>query len=517
VAEPVRIRYVAPPTVSRFLDSDSFIRCIVGPVGSGKSSACNLEVLTRAAAQAPLKDGIRRTRFAIIRNTYRELQDTTRKTFEQWVPGALGDWNEQDFCFTMRFNDVECEVLFRALDRPGDVKKLLSLELTGAYINECRETSKHIFDVLQTRVGRYPSVADGGCTWFGIWMDTNPWHSGHWLQEFFRDVAKVPAKVLEKLGLKRADQYAQLLRQPGGRDPDAENLGNLAPGYYERLCIGKDEDWIWVYVDGKDAKSALGSIYGTLIDALEKAGGLAEFAHTHDAVFTSWDLGRSDATAIWFWRVVGRDRVELIDYYENHLESLKHYLDVVDERGYEYVTHWLPHDARAKTLATELSIEDQCRERWPGKVQIGPALSVLDGIAAARWLLDGHCRIHARCVDGIAALRAYRRKWDEATQAFSPTPVHDWASNGSDAFRYAAVVARGTELLMRPPATEPVVTPVDQKAIDWLARNPNDPAAAAVAAYLKEKGLGHRVKEPERPTLDQLFQANQPAGRERIG
>ena len=117
-------------------------------------------------------------------SVFSQLRDTTRKTFEQWVPAELGTWHEQSFTWSGRWSDgehiIECEVLFRALDRPQDVKKLLSLELTGAYINEVREIPKHVLDVLQTRVGRFPSRAQGGATWFGIWADTNPWHAnGH--------------------------------------------------------------------------------------------------------------------------------------------------------------------------------------------------------------------------------------------------------------------------------------------------------------------------------------------------
>ena len=435
MTEPIRIAYNAPPTLSRFLDDDSFVRCVVGPVGSGKSSACVLEILRRACEQRPGPNGKRCTKFAVIRNSYPQLRDTTRKTFEQWIPAELGRWRERDFIFEMRFNDVECDVLFRALDRPEDVKNLLSLELTGAYFNEMREVSKAIFDAMQARVSRYPAKKDGGPTWFGIWGDTNPWHARHW------------ADTLFKLRLPGYGIY----RQPGGRSAEAENLENLDPAYYTRLVAGKDSEWVKVYIDGEDAASALGSIWGEAIDALDHAGGITEFEHGNDGVFTSWDLGRSDSTAIWFWRIAGPGMVELIDHYEEHLKGLSHYFDVVEKRGYRYVKHWLPHDARAKTLASEVSVEDQCRARWPGQVQIGPALSLQDGIQAARWLLEGRCKFHSRTAAGIDALKSYRREWDEESRAYSTTPLHDWSSHTADAFRYCAVVAKVTELITSKP------------------------------------------------------------------
>jgi hypothetical protein len=441
----IRIRYDAPPTLGRFLDSNAFVRCVMGPVGSGKSSASVLELLRRAKEQAPGPDGIRRTRFAVIRNTYGQLRDTTRKTFEAWIPPQLGTWNEQQFAFRMRFGDVESEVLFRALDRPEDVGKLLSLDLTGAYVNEAREISKHVFEVLQSRLGRYPSKLQGGPTWFGLWMDTNPWHTGHWAAKLFRQ---------------RPDGH-ELYRQPGGRASDAENTENLPPGYYERMCAGKPSDWIRVYVDGLEASSDLGSVFGDCIDALEQRGGLVDFEHPPDGVFTSWDLGFTDSTAVWFWRL-SDGGVDFVDHYEAHGKPLSHYFEVLERKaeqlGYRYARHWLPHDAAARTLASELSIQDQFHAKLgAGNVSIGPPLSLLDGIQAGRWLLEQpHTRFHAKkCEAGVEALREYRYEWDEAERVFSRRPLHNFASHTADAFRYAAVVVKVTELLVRKPKPKP--------------------------------------------------------------
>src|SRR5947209_20325897 len=88
------IHYSPPSTLARFMASDSRVRCVVGPVGSGKSTACLMELLRRSRAQAPGPDGLRRTRWGIIRRTYRTLRDTTRRTFEDWVPRHLGEWRE---------------------------------------------------------------------------------------------------------------------------------------------------------------------------------------------------------------------------------------------------------------------------------------------------------------------------------------------------------------------------------------------------------------------------------------
>ncbi|WP_242394841.1 phage terminase large subunit [Anaeromyxobacter oryzisoli] len=444
-------RYVAAPTLRRFQRSDAFVRCVVGPVGSGKSSACVIELLRRAMRQAPGPDGVRRSRWVVIRNTYSQLRDTTRKTFEEWVPAEIGSWNEQAFTWVGEWSDgehpVHCEVLFRSLNRPEDVKKLLSLELTGAYVNESREIPKAVVDVLEQRVGRFPAKKSGGPTWSGIWMDTNPWAKQHWGYKLF---------TLHQ-GVREEDRdLYELFEQPGGRSPEAENLENLPPGYYDRLVVGKDAEWIKSYVDGEYPSNDQGSIFGPLIEKLEQRGGIGKFKHPTDGVFTSWDLGFSDATGIWFWRVNEHGVPDLIDHYEAHGQPLSHYFDEVDRRGYEYVKHWLPHDARARTLQTGSSILEQFVVRYGAdRVAIGPELSLLDGIQAARWLLEQPVRFHERCAAGIEALRSYHYAWDEEARAFSRRPEHDWSSHTADAFRYVACVAKETRLIARGAAIVP--------------------------------------------------------------
>lgn len=435
--------------------SNAFVRAVVGPVGSGKSSACCLEVLRRAAEQAPGPDKVRRTRFAVIRNTYRELKDTTRKTFEQWVPAELGKWHEQDFTFTIDQpladgTRMRCEVLFRALDKPEHVKKLLSLELTGAYINEARQVPKAILDMLTMRVGRYPSKAQGGPTWHGIWLDSNPWHTGHPFYRLFN---------------KSLPEGYALFEQPGGRSPEAENLENLPGGrdYYVKQMAGKDSEWVAEWVDARYPTHDRGSVYGTLVAALEAQGRVLEFAHPTEDIFTFLDLGHADGTCIWFVRF-RPSGVDVVDHYENRGQPLSHYFRVLDEkqaeRGYRYVKHCLPHDARAKTLVTGESVVEKFVAKYgAAAVFIVPDIGLEDGIAATRTMLEGDIRFHSRCdlspapgiEAGLAAVRAYKYEWDEQAQTFKKTPKHDWASHSADGLRYVAVGRRMLAHLLPPP------------------------------------------------------------------
>ena len=111
---------VTAPTIRAFHQSQAFVRVLVGPIGSGKTTAAIVELAIRAAQQKPAPDGVRRTRFALIRNTAPELTSTTIKSFRAWFPDGVGKWNmESPITFSMRRGDVEAEFLFLALDRDG--------------------------------------------------------------------------------------------------------------------------------------------------------------------------------------------------------------------------------------------------------------------------------------------------------------------------------------------------------------------------------------------------------------
>ncbi|MFN0042233.1 MAG: TerL [Alphaproteobacteria bacterium] len=194
------------------------------------------EILRRAGEQAPGPDGVRRSRWAVVRNTYPELRTTTIKTWHQWVPREIGRWQDEGPpTHFVSAAGLELEVMFLALDRPDDISKLLSLELTGAWINEAREMPKAILDGLTGRVGRYPPKMLGGASWYGVILDTNSPDSDHWWYRLAEEM--------------RPEGY-EFFAQPPGDGPNAENLANLPAGYYARTKAGKDEAWVKVYVRG---------------------------------------------------------------------------------------------------------------------------------------------------------------------------------------------------------------------------------------------------------------------------
>lgn len=256
---PTTTTYRAEYTPSLFHLDNRVVRGLMGPLGSGKSTACCAEIMTRAVAQPVDSTGRRRSRWVVIRNTYRELNDTTIQTWLDWFPeDQCGRFNRGEMTHEIRLrlpddSIVELDVMFRALDRPADVKKLLSLEVTAAWVNEAREIPLAIIRMLRRRIGRFPSfrdpvlaelrerqhaagLADNLCGYYhGIILDTNPPDEDHWWYKTFE--------------LERPPTW-RLFRQPSGRSANAENLHNLPPGYYQDTA-GLTPEWIKVYFDGE--------------------------------------------------------------------------------------------------------------------------------------------------------------------------------------------------------------------------------------------------------------------------
>ncbi|MBL4837652.1 MAG: hypothetical protein JKY34_08735 [Kordiimonadaceae bacterium] len=260
-------------TLRQFMLDDTFCRGVRGPIGSGKSVTCCIEMFRRACEQAPDEKGRRRSRWAAIRNTFPELKDTTIKTWLDWFPEAEFGKMSWTPPFRHKINlplpdktTMELEVIFLALDRDEDVKKLLSLELTGAWINEAREIGKAIVDGATSRVGRFPSIKDGGPTWYGVIMDTNSMPEDHWWP-IMSGESEPPEWMDEDdlITFRKPSNWKFFTQPPAMYDKvdsnkkligyeyneDRENAKYLVPGYYDNLVQGKTREWIKVYVQNK--------------------------------------------------------------------------------------------------------------------------------------------------------------------------------------------------------------------------------------------------------------------------
>jgi hypothetical protein len=175
-------------------------------------------------------------------------------------------------------------------------------------------------------------------------------------------------------------------------------------------------------------------------------------------VSTAWDLGYSDDTAIWWFQVI-RGEIRVLDYHSSNGQTVKFYTDLINSKPYEYRTHWLPHDARAKTLASNgKSVIQQISDHIPLKyLKIVPNLSIQDGIQASRLALQRAWFDEKKTELGIECLRQYQREYDDDKKTFKDRPRHDWTSHGADAWRYLAIAWHDEPMKQQPDTIKPLM------------------------------------------------------------
>lgn len=186
--------------------------------------------------------------------------------------------------------------------------------------------------------------------------------------------------------------------------------------------------------------AVLGAYYGREFKRVDAENRITDVAYDPAIpVHTAWDLGYRDDTAIWFWQELYGE-IHVIDFHASSGQDMDFYIEIVKAKPYTYGRHWLPHDAKARTLASRgRSIEEMARKGLgAGTVRIVPNLSVQDGIQAVRKMF-GRCWFDHGTEDGTEALRQYRREYDTDKKAFRERPVHDWTSHPADAFRMMAI------------------------------------------------------------------------------
>lgn len=468
----ITFNYDAVPTVRAFTKDDKFISSIMGPFGSGKSSGCVIKIFNYACKQQPNAQGIRKTRFAIIRGTYQQLKDTTKKTIEEWMPFAF--WKESNHTFTIsiKLGDgtfVESEWMLRALDRPDQVDNLLSLELTGAWINEAREIPKEVFESVQGRVGRYPRKSEVPLNWFGVILDTNPPDTDHWWFNYFEILKpmKCPkcklidgspiifttTKPCHICGAKEGEQVASIYKQPSGISNEAENLVNLQKGYYSNLMAGKDEDFIRVHVYGeygylRDGRPVFTNFKGNIhiykedlkpIKSIPLIIGL-DFGLTPAAVFTQMDRrGRLYIIDEIFFDKMSMD---LREFSTMHLKPLI----MSKYAGYDYAVVGDPAGTQKSQLDSRTAFQEI---RMSGIQNIKPAFTnrihprlaavnsflmrIVEGKPA--FIMSPHCTFIKKAMMGHYKFRRMR----VSDEKYTDLPDKNWASHIADALQYACL------------------------------------------------------------------------------
>lgn len=238
--------YKHAPTLLKFAQSDALVRGVVGPIGSGKSVACGpIEIWRRAMQQEPDENGLAHTKWLVVRASYPQLKDTTIPQFTAWLPeehyGKLSTVAPFDYLIEKDIYDendnfvktVKCDIFFRSMDKPSDISKIKSFNLTGAFANEAIFLPWEIIENMMERCRRFPA----NMTWGGFWADTNPCDTDNWWYRFFEE---------------NRPPNAEIFHQPGGRSPEAENIPFIGKNYYTDLATlhANRPGYVNVMIDG---------------------------------------------------------------------------------------------------------------------------------------------------------------------------------------------------------------------------------------------------------------------------
>ena len=229
--------YTPPGSLAAFFASDARIRLVRGPIGSTKSTAMVMELFRRTCSQEVDAEGVRRTRFAVVRNTLPQIKETCLVTIRKAL-GPLVNFRVSESKVVFKFNDVYSEWLLLPLDSPENVQRLLSLELTGAWVSEFREIDPEILHNVYSRCGRYPAEMGGNVepTWMGLIGETN---------SFSED-----SPWFDELEMNLNPNWFYLV-QPGALSPDADWLQYLPKTYYADLMENNGPAWSEQYIDNR--------------------------------------------------------------------------------------------------------------------------------------------------------------------------------------------------------------------------------------------------------------------------
>ena len=182
-----------------------------------------------------------------------------------------------------------------------------------------------------------------------------------------------------------------------------------------------------------------GSYYGRAFNDIHRENRITFVPYeTNLPVYTAWDLGMSDESAIWFFQFFGKE-IRVIDYYENNGEGIGHYAAVLREKNYRYARHFAPHDISVRELGSGISRMEKAREYGLNFERIPTNVDVMGGIDAVREMLQYSFFDESKTEKGVKALQLYKKEWDEKHVCYKSYPLHDWTSHAADAFRTCAV------------------------------------------------------------------------------
>lgn len=413
----VRINYSPRPQFVSFHKRTQRFACLVCHRRAGKTVACVHE-LQRAALRSTLD----RPRFAYIGPTYAQAKSVA------W--DYLLDAAKPIFQFGAKSNTSELRVDYPngaqvRLFGADNYEALRGLRLDGVVLDEYanfdpRAWPEVISPTLSDRRGFavFIGTPKGHNNFYDIWVKARD--DGDWYSLMLKASETVPLN----------DRFSE---------EEAQRRGLLTSEELKRQRDILSEDQFAQEYECSFEAAIIGAYYGKHIERARAEGRITGVPYDPSAlVWTSWDLGIRDATAIWFAQVIGRE-IRLIDYYEATGQDLGHYVREIHSKPFSYAGHIVPHDAQAKELGTGKSRLEVLESLGLKNLRIAPIHRVEDGINGARVVLARSWFDQKKTKRGIEALTLYRSDWNDKLGTLQARPVHDWSSHAADSYRYLAM------------------------------------------------------------------------------
>lgn len=407
------------PSKFEFLFEPKRYKVMYGGRGGAKSHAIARALLVLGSAQKPL-------RIICAREIQKSISDSVHALLADLIKEhGISDFYEVQRDIIRGINGTEFK--FRGLKHnTTDLKSLEGADI--CWVEEAQNVSNNSWEIL------IPTIRKEGSE---IWVSFNP--------------KNLTDPTYERFVKYQGDDIIAV--EVSWRDnpffPDVLNKERL-----KLQAIDQDAyDHIW---EGKPDTRRSGAVYAKQLAAARADRRITRVPYDPSCeVFTAWDLGWGDATAIWWLQWVGRE-LRWIDYYENNNEQLDHYAGIIKSKPYNYMVRgaFLPHDGGHGNIRGD-SVSRQLLSLGVPNQVLTRESDINPGIELLRQTIAISCFDETKCKDGLHALENYGYEWDEDRAIFKSSPRHDWASHASSAARYAAIAAAKLKgKLLTPPKKE---------------------------------------------------------------
>lgn len=346
----------------------------------------------------------------------REVQSSIKDSVKQLLEDKIAKFGLDEF-FDIKDNEIRAKngslILFKGMQN-YNAQTIKSLEnINIAWVEEAQTLSALSLRMLRPTIRAENSE---------IWFSWNPMSKHDAVDKFLRSARRPENAIVVSVGWKDNPWFPSVLHEEMKADyaVDADEADHVWGGNYEIVTKG--------------------AYYAKLILAAEREGRITRVPYDPEyPVYTAWDLGIDDCTAIWFVQIVGLE-IRVIDFYQTRNIGLVDIArDAVKSKPYIYAEHYLPHDVDTRELSTAKTRKEQLEKIGLTPIRAGSKLPVADGINAARNMIPKCVFDAEKCEEGIDALKSYRTEEDEQKNTNKAKPLHDWASHPADAFRELAV------------------------------------------------------------------------------